>query len=76
MTVVEQAVGDICTFMDGACVHSSDYSKKWISGKDVDVLDWPSRSPDLNVIENFWPIVSRAVYINGRKYHYIEELQD
>jgi len=29
------------------------------------VLGWPSNSPDLNVIENCWHVVSQNIYMNG-----------
>jgi len=29
------------------------------------VLGWPSNSPDLNVIENYWHVRSQNIYINS-----------
>ena len=31
----------------------------------VCVLGWPSNSPDLNVIENCWYVLSQNIYMNG-----------
>ena len=31
-------------------------------------MDWPVCSPDLNLIENFWAIIKRSVYSNGKQY--------
>ena len=35
-------------------------------------LDWPSKSPDLNIIENFWGVL---VYANGKQFNTRDELK-
>lgn len=60
---------------DGASIHRSRSTLTWLNDHNITVLDWPSRSPDLNPIENVWGRLARAVYDNGKQYQSVEELQ-
>uniref|UniRef100_A0A1I7WPX0 DDE_3 domain-containing protein n=1 Tax=Heterorhabditis bacteriophora TaxID=37862 RepID=A0A1I7WPX0_HETBA len=37
---------------DHATIHVSRSTKTWLEDNDVAITDWPSRSSDLNLIEN------------------------
>jgi len=61
--------------LDNAPIHRSRHTKEWFRSSNIEVLDWPARSPDLNPMENLWGILSRAVYKNGVQYKSINELK-
>ena len=66
--------GDFIFQQDNAAIHISRLSKTWFENKDIELLDWPSLSPDLNPMENLWGILARKVYANGQQYSSVDEL--
>jgi transposase len=61
---------------DNAAVHTSRLTKSWFTQKNINLLDWPACSPDLNPIENLWSIISRRVYENGKQFSSTNELRN
>ena len=70
-----QALGENWTLMhEGASVHRSKYTTKWLEDREVNVLDWAAKSPDLNIIENAWGLLARRVYADGKQYTNVRDL--
>lgn len=49
---------------DNASIHTSKKTSGWFKDRGTKVLDWPSKSPDLNPMENGWKMLSDGVYEN------------
>lgn len=60
---------------DNAPCHSSAMTKNWFREKKCELLEWPSLSPDLNIMENVWGFLVRKVYGGNRQYGTINELK-
>lgn len=49
---------------DNAPPHRARITKDFLDNKRIERLNWPPYSPDLNIIENLWGILSQKVYYN------------
>lgn len=47
---------------DNASSHTASKTKKFLRKARISVIDWPVRSPDLNIIENVWAYMQRRLY--------------
>jgi transposase len=52
--------------------HTAKINKAYWVDNEIDIMDWPAQSPDLNPIENLWSILDKSV--SNRKPNTAEEL--
>lgn len=60
---------------DNAPIHSATLVKKWFTDNNIENLEWPSVSPDLNIMENVWGWLTRKLYADGRQFDNKEALK-
>ena len=53
--------------------HTARVVKDWLGKEEVQTLQWPPQSPDLNPIENLWNEVKRLLH--NQRYHSALELE-
>ena len=59
---------------DNASIHVSRSTLRWFEARDIPLLKWPNRAPDLKIMENVWRILARRVYANNKQYENVQEL--
>lgn len=60
---------------DNASCHVSKSTKDWLNQRQVNIIEWPACSPDLNPIENLWGIIVRQIYADNTQYQSIVDLK-
>ena len=47
---------------DNASVHNCVKARDFMMKSSINILQWPARSPDLNIVEDIWKLISDQVY--------------
>jgi transposase len=64
---------DFCFQEDNSSVHKSKVVQRFLKESNISVLDWPAKSPDLNIVEDCWKTISDLVY-DGKQFNKKDEL--
>ena len=55
--------------------HVARNSMAWLASQNMQTMNWPPYSPDLNPIKNIWGILTNKVYGDRKQYNSIPELK-
>lgn len=61
---------------DNASAHKAKQTISWCENQNFKLLDWPAKSPDLNIIENIWGILANNIYREKINYNNLNELKE
>ena len=59
---------------DNCPIHTPRSVRQCYETSNIHIIDWPSKSPDINIVENIWKMLSDIVY-DGNQPRSIKELR-
>ena len=64
--IIKVNMGNNFIFQHDNCpIHTSKKTQEYFESETIQVLHWPPYSPDINIIENIWSVLSKAIYDSG-----------
>jgi len=69
----ELGEGNYFLQQDNCKVHVSKETKKYLNSAGIKTFEWPSMSPDMNIQENIWQMISSIVY-DGKQFDSADDL--
>ena len=67
--------GDYRFIQDNAIIHKAVLVSRYLENQNFKVMDWPAKSPDLNLTENIWKMISDIVY-QGEQFKKYADLEE
>lgn len=61
---------------DNCRCHTAKSTIQWLKDRNIEVMQWPPYSPDLNPIENIWGVLARRLYAGGRQFNSVDDLKN
>jgi transposase len=57
---------------DNAPIHAARITKSWLQEHNIEPIEWPPNSPDLNPIENVWKLLKEELWkAHGKEYPHL-----